>query len=503
MHRALHRHARGTLPRRFLAALCAAAAVCASALALPTASASAATVPQGIFGMNDWPLPSERTLAHTKSAGIQRWRAGMFWHYAENTRGQRNWSYHDQLVAASARQGVSLLMIVGGCPPWACSSVNGPPRRPDALAAQRAFLREAVARYGSNGSFWSSHPEVPRLPVTEWQVANEVNHPDFWSPTPNAAEYAAFLRDQSSVIRSTDPRATVVLSGLTDSRPADAEGFLRQLYAQPGFKSSFDVAAVHAYQPDARQVGLLLDRIRRVMNQHGDGRPLWVTEIGWGTSSPQLRTPTSPAQQAELMRQSFDMVIGCRSRWNLGRAYWFAYKDIAASTLGQPDNAGMHTGLFDTSGRAKPAWGTLHEFRAGTALPSGRGDACTLGDATAPQTRIRTRKRFKGRRARMRFRASERQVHFQCRLVRAGAKPRGARARRAARLSRRWRTCRSRYRTPKLRRSAYRLDVRAVDRDGNIDRSPATARLRLKRSRQATVVTVTLRRPNKHRRRVR
>lgn len=75
-------------------------------------------------------------------------------------------------------------------------------------------------------------------------------------------------------------------------------------------------------------------------------------------------------------------------------------------------------------------------------------------------------------------------------------KPRGARARRAARLSRRWRKCRSHYRTPKLRRSRYKLDVRAVDRDGNVDRSPATARLRLKRSRYVTI-TVTLHRPKK------
>ena len=188
MHRTLHRHSAGARSRRLAASVCATVALCACALALPTASASAATVPEGMFGMNDWSLPSEGTMANVRGAGVRRWRAGMFWQYVENTRGQRNWSFYDNLASASARQGTSLLMIVGGCPQWACSSVNGPPRTPDALAAQRAFLRDAVARYGSNGSFWSQHPELPRTPVTEWQVGNEVNHPEYWKPSPNAAE---------------------------------------------------------------------------------------------------------------------------------------------------------------------------------------------------------------------------------------------------------------------------------------------------------------------------
>lgn len=499
MHRSLHRSAAPTRPHRLAPGLWVTVALWAAALALSTASAPAATVPQGMFGMNDWSLPSEGTMAKVRGAGVRRWRAGMFWHYVESSRGERNWSFYDDLASASARQGSSLLMIVGGCPKWACSSVNSPPRTPDALAAQRAFLQAAVSRYGTGGSFWRAHPELPGVPVTEWQVGNEVNHPDYWKPGPSAAEYARFLRDESTVIRSADPGATVVLSGLSDIRPANAEDFLRQLYAQPGFKPSFDVAAVHAYQPDARHVGLLLDRTRRVMRENGDDSPLWVTEIGWGTSSSQLRTPTSAQRQADLMRESFDMMIGCGSRWNLGRAYWFAYRDISASKLGQPDNAGMHTGLFDTSGRAKPAWSTLHDFRAGAARPPGSGAACQA-DARAPETRIRSRKRFKRvRRARMRFRASERAARFQCQLVRVRGKPGGARAPRAARVRRRWRTCRRNYRTPKLRRGRYRLQVRAVDREGNVDRSPATARLLIKGSRYSTV-TVTLHRTAKHRR---
>lgn len=502
MHRTLHRPAAGASPRRLAAILCAAVALCASALALPIASASAATVPEGMFGMNDWQLPSEGTLARTKGAGIQRWRAGLFWQYVENTRGQRNWSYYDDLVGASARQGVPLLMIVTGCPPWACSSVNGPPRGPAAIAAQHAFLREAISRYGPGGSFWSSHPGLPRVPVTDWQVGNEPNHPEFWSPRPNAPEYARFLREDSAVIRAADPHATIVMAGLSSTSPVDAIGFLRQLYAQPGFRASFDVAAVHAYEPDARATGRFLDRTRQVMRENGDGRPLWLTEIGWGTTSARLHTPTSPAGQARMMQESFDMMIGCRSRLNVGRVYWFAYQDIDASVLHQADYAGMHTGVFDSAGRAKPAWSTLHQYRAGAQLPNGRGSTCQIGGGKHPQTKIKSRKRFKHtRRAKMRFRASERGSRFQCRLIRAGRKHKGPRARRAARLSRRWRKCRPSYRTPKLRRGRYKLQVRAVDRDGNRDRTPATARLQIRPGSPTATITVKVHRAKKHRRR--
>lgn len=493
MDRSLHQVAAVSLRPLLATVVLTAAALMAGLTVTPAGTASAATVPPGMLGMNDWALPSEQTLASVHRAGTTRWRAGLFWHYVENTRGARYWGDYDKLVAASARQGVSLLLVVAGCPPWACSSTAGPPRTPDATAAQRDFLRDAVARYGSNGSFWNAHPELPRRPVTDWQVANEVNSSEFWKPGPDPAGYARFLREQSAVIRGADPRATIVMSGLTEYGQVRVADYLRQLYRQPGFRQSFDVLAVHAYAPDAPAVGRLLDRTRKVAVDNGDaGRPMWVTEMGWGTSSPRLATPTSPAQQADLMRKSFDMMIGCRERWNLDRAYWFAYKDLATQP-GQPDLAANHTGLFDLAGRAKPAWGTFQRYRGGAGVAG--ASTCRLGDSRAPRTAIKARKRFRAvRRARMRLVANERGARFQCRLVRAVKRRSAPSARRA----RRWRKCRRSYRTPSLKPGGYRLDVRAKDRAGNVDRTPARARVRLRRGQRVTV-TVRVLRPRRAR----
>lgn len=452
-------------PFRLLAGV----AACALGMAIGATGAQAATVPAGMVGMNDWGTPSDQAIQTTARAGIRQWRAPLFWYMVEGQPGRRDWSDYDRLATTAARQGASLLLVVAGCPPWACDQISGPPTDPGALDAQHRFVRDAVQRYGHDGSFWHDHPELPYTPVTGWQVWNEVNSREFWKPGPNAADYARFLRDESAVIRGADPHATVVLSGLTNYGQVPLVDFLRQLYAQPGFRDSFDVAAVHAYAGDDRAVGRLLDASHEVMADAGDGaRPTWITEMGWGTSTPTFAAPTTPGRQAELLRSTYDMLIGCRARWNLGRAYWFAIRDIDPPP-GEADYAGFHTGLFDTAGHPKPGWSAMEEYPEGGQLTGGRGASCPLEaarDRVAPNTgMVAPRIPTPGRRAKVRLLSSERRTRFQCRLTRAGH-GKG-----------RWHPCSRRHRTRRLRRGRYRLEVRSIDGHGNVDRSPAVARI--------------------------
>lgn len=506
-------------PTRAVAQLAAIAILATFAILAVPASSQAATVPGGMFGMQDWKPPSAAMMVPVASAGIQRWRAPMYWYKVEPKppeAGQHayDWSAYDRAVTDAATSNMPLLAILLGCPVWACADKVGPPRTDAGIAAQDAFVDAAVRRYGTQGTFWDEHTELPRQPVTEWQVGNEVNYPGYWTPAPSAAEYASLLRREGAVIKAADPGATVVLSGLSDVRPADAAGFLSQLYEQPDFKSSFDVMAVHAYASDVHGVADLLDTIRGVEDRNDDSdRHMWMTEIGWGTSTTKLHTPTTEAQQATRMRQSFDMAIGCSARWNLDRVYWFAYSDITPAAAGAKlDSAGFHTGLIDVAGRQKPAWAALQEYGTGKSLlPAGRGDECVIPDREpipaaapaaaassarpagvpvggfgqwtasssrgAPQTLIFARTRLRNtRRAKMAF-ASGGPARFQCRLLRG-------------RTGKRWRGCSRRYRSTRLRRGRYRLQVRAIDVAGVKDPTPAEARLRLT-GRRLTIATRT------------
>ena len=99
-------------------------------------------------------------------------------------------------------------------------------------------------------------------------------------------------------IKSAEPSATVVLGGLTGN---DYE-FLSQLYAD-GAKGSFDAVAVHTdticdvespYEilrngqtdPRINRWSFLGYRtVHEVMLAHGDGSPIWMTELGWSTDT--------------------------------------------------------------------------------------------------------------------------------------------------------------------------------------------------------------------------
>ena len=456
---------------------------CALALAamLAPAGAEAATVPPGMIGMNDWTPPTEQAMTATGEKGVRTWRAALFWYLIEREQGVRDWSEYDELVASAARRDTSLLMVIASCPDWACPELSGPPEG-EALDAHHAFVHDAVSRYGTGGSFWAAHPELPYRPVTDWQVWNEVNATEFWKPGPDAASYAEFLRAEAEVIRSADPQATVVLSGLTDYGQVRAADFLDQLYAQPGFTTSFDVLALHAYAHDAPAVGRLVDRFHAVAERNGDAsRRLWITEIGWATTGPGAPITVTPQDQAERLRSSFDMLISCRERWGLDRAYWFAYRDLEAPE-GQPDQPGYHTGLFDVHGNAKPAWHALDEYGDGAGLKAAASGPCaTTAGAHAPNTRVRGRRVTRaGRRARFRLRATVSRARFECRLHRISR-----RGRRAVRGHGAWRPCRRSFRTPRLRRGRYVLRARAVDNAGRVDPTPATRRVRVRPHRRA------------------
>src|SRR3954451_25062708 len=283
------------------------AAVLALLAAGPVTSARASTVPAGFAGMNDWAIPSDGVMGDVAGIGVHRWRAGLFWYRVEREQGRYDWSEYDALPARAARSHVSLLLVIASCPAWACPDLAGPPASSSALAAHHEFVRQAVARYGRSGSFWAQHPELPYQPVTDWQVWNEVNSATYWKPGPNAAAYARFLEGDAAVIRGADAGATVVASGLTNEGDVPLADFLHQLYAQPGFRESFDVLAVHPYAGNSAAAIRLLDVARNEAVAAGaPSRRMWVTEFGWGTPSPALPQLPSPAQQAELLRSTYD-----------------------------------------------------------------------------------------------------------------------------------------------------------------------------------------------------
>ena len=455
------RHVR-TTPARSLLALLAAL----FALVVLPAAAPAATPPAGFAGLGNWSVPTSQQATQMGQIGLRTWRAGLVWNWVEPTPGNRNWGYVDQLVREGAKNGYDVLLVLNGCAQWACGATRTAPAQEPALGQYRQFVATDAQRYARGGAVWAANPTLAYRPVS-YQVWNEVNAGEDW-PNPSAAAYAPFLATISATIRAADPGATIVTSGLVE-HPANATGgtlakFLGELYAQPGFRESFDVLAVHGYSESPAGVVRILDTARRLTSQAGDGgRRIWLTELGWSSGGPAHPFTSDEGTQAAFLQQSYDQLVACRSRWNLERAYWFSLNDINPAALGEADYWGMHTGLWRADGSPKGAWGAFAEFTGEKPLPGGRGDVCGLPggtslDTSAIDTVITSAPRIINGKANpvATFTASRGDARFECSL---DSSP--------------WTPCRSPYNVKTTREGAHELVVRAIDGGGVADPTPA------------------------------
>lgn len=451
--------------RRRIAALAAALLAFFGALGIAApAPARAAEVPDGFFGLGHWSYPGDAESSELGRSGLRVVRAALAWDDVERVQGVRDWVHTDVLIDRAARDGYDVLFVLNGCTAWACGSASTPPKDEPVLSGYRQFVAEAVGRYGANGS----HRRGQSRPRVMWQVGNEVNGGHYFGKNPQPAAYAAFLAAVGSTIKSVDGAATVVASGLVE-KPGDADGaflepFLRALYQQPGYASSFDVAAVHGYAENPAGTQRVLDVMRRIMLEAGDGsRPLWVTEMSWATAGPAHTFLVDEATQAAYLRASWDTLLACRSRWNLQKVMWFGHADVDAAVLGVPDYWGVHNGLLRGDASPKPAYLSFLEY-LGARLPAGRAETCGLPGGTTldildPDTTITgspgITREVTG--PTVSFTSNEGGARFECSMD--GVE--------------RWTACTAPRRVDSTREGLHWLRVQAIDPQGNVDPTPA------------------------------
>jgi hypothetical protein len=341
--------------------------------------------PAGFFGVGGWSYPSNTQAATLSSAGLRLVRGSLAWGTIQTNANpaSRNWSDPDRLMQEAAADHFNVLFDLNGCAVWACGAVYVPPTGSE-LTAYESFVQAAVERYAPGSPFWGGRRNVPTI---SWQIWNEVNGGYFW-PNPTPAAYATFLSEISTTIRAVNPSAAIVLSGL-DQLPGLSTGmrlvpFLRGLYRQPEFRSSFNVVAVQGYAPNPTKSVGILDQTRRVMLRAGDGaRPIWVTEMGWAAGGPASAFTVSPQTQKRYLIKTWDTMVACRRRWNLKHVLWYSLQDFTGVDPSQPDYWGFHDGLINASGVAKPAYASFLSFVGRGPFPAAQ--SCRLkGGTTVP-----------------------------------------------------------------------------------------------------------------------
>jgi hypothetical protein len=204
------------------------------------------------------------------------------------------------------------------------------------------------------------------VPIRNWQIWNEANFFYFAYPV-SPQRYAQLLKLSSQTIKSVDPGAKVLLTGLfgeptaSGARGMPAATFLRQLYRVPGIKSSFDGIALHPYAIDTEILEELVEGIHEVTLEAHDRPALYITEIGWGSQNDfnQVAFEQGIRGQASQLRDAYTYLLENRNRLALRGIYWFSWKDAPGSC-----NFCDSVGLFRAGARfhSKPAWGALQRI---------------------------------------------------------------------------------------------------------------------------------------------
>jgi hypothetical protein len=298
-------------------------------------------------------------------AGIGVIRQTFAWSKMERSPGKYDLRFYDQYVSDAARAGLTILPILFGPPAFraqapsaaATETTTAPPR---SLAAMTRWTQALIARYGSDGSLWRQHPELPKKPITAWQVWNEPNLPAYWNGHPDARQYVRMLGVVGHGIHAADPSAQVVTAGLTESRLGiPFVKYLTQMYAA-GASGKFDVLAVNAYAESARGIKTAVTLARRITAAAEDGDvPIWLTEFGWATPpAPRGSFTVSDREQASLVPATIVALARERERLRIQGIVYYQWRD-APVYKGGTDYWGLHTGLLSIGGSPKPSLRTF------------------------------------------------------------------------------------------------------------------------------------------------
>ena len=328
--------------------------------AAPPADARKRRVPHGFFGVtwsgsvvNAPDDVQEAQWSVMSRTGAESVRAVFSWERAQPVSGAAvHYEQTDRLVTLAVEHGMRLLPVVVDTPRWARAYNHrfSPPRDVDDFGVYLGALAE---RYGSDGSFWSEHPLLPKRPIRVYQIWNEPDVPYRWYAKRGSRYawprgYVTLLKKARRVLEATDPDTKVVLAGLTN----DSWNHLRSLYKRR-VRSLFDIAAIQTYTGSPRGALKAIRLFRRVMRRNRDGRkPIWATETGWPAARHRMRVPrgqrtlvTTDRGMASRLGRVFAGLAKKRRlrRYGVGRVFWYTWSSPYRSLNDIFDFAGLQS----------------------------------------------------------------------------------------------------------------------------------------------------------------
>jgi polysaccharide biosynthesis protein PslG len=286
----------------------------------------------GLIGVNVHRFRGNSAFDSARDAGFRFARADLLWERVERG-GTYRFQAYDGLMNALEARGMGALLILDYGHPDHGGKV---PRTAEDIAAFGRFAEAAAKHFKGRD--------------VRYEIWNEPDIAQFWSPKPNAQEYATLLREAVSAIRKADPAAKIVSGGVSR---LDLK-FLRKAI-EPGVAADLTAIGVHPYpKGEPEKMAPELEKLREwVRRSFGERLEIWDTEWGYSsTNSTQWARGNGRSDEGRL-RQARLAVREMLTVWSVGfpLAVWYDLQDDGADA----ENPEQNYGLLEASGAEKPA----------------------------------------------------------------------------------------------------------------------------------------------------
>jgi hypothetical protein len=265
-------------------------------------------------------------------------------------------------------------------------------------------VENAVATYGTGGTFWQKLPVGLRVMApTWWEVWNEPNY--IINGYENASgqveinpqKYGELLQQTAAAVHRVDSSARILGGSVLSVAPRSKEeqdgtdppqryevgAFIKAM----GHGDAYEALSMHPYAfkdyngapPNASNVGEVADRvmgnIKQARTALPDGRPIWVTEIGWPVPTANYPAPgegghptVDESVQSDLINATFKKMKEAsgsgQSGYNIDNIFYYNLQD------GKTTSWDHSTGLvsdFDSNGDVnyRKSWFAFKNWASG------------------------------------------------------------------------------------------------------------------------------------------
>jgi aryl-phospho-beta-D-glucosidase BglC (GH1 family) len=278
------------------------------------------------------------TIQKIRQSGFSAVRIDLPWFEVEKQKGAYDFKIYDSLLAPVFEQKMQLVLTIGYGNSLYDSGMA--PATPEARAAFAAFAGAAAQHYKNRAIYW--------------EIWNEPNADYYWTPAPDARNYALLATDTINTIYQSNSEAVIIGPALQGFD----WGYLDKL-GQMGLLSRFEAISIHPTReaaPETTRQDLL--NLRILLEKYTPGAHQPIVASRWGYS--RLWKEFNETKQALFMSRQWLSAI----ENELLYTFWQDWQD--------PEEGGGYAaqnfGLLHANGSA---WQALDTFQNLSSLLDG------------------------------------------------------------------------------------------------------------------------------------